>query len=63
MRSDALPHQLGLEAMNPARDRMMLCGSPAMLGEMEALLIERGFVEGNHSEAGHYVLEKAFVQR
>jgi ferredoxin--NADP+ reductase len=23
----------------------------------------RGFLEGNHSEPGHFVIEKAFVER
>ncbi len=41
----------------------MLCGSPAMLSDMTALLKERGFDEGNHSDPGHYVVEKAFVEK
>ena len=41
----------------------MLCGSPAMLEDLRAMLDERGFTEGNHSEPGHFVIEKAFVER
>ncbi|WP_316192812.1 ferredoxin--NADP reductase [Bradyrhizobium sp. SZCCHNRI1029] len=44
-------------------DRVMLCGSPAMLAELQAMLEGRGFVEGNHSTPGHFVVEKAFVER
>lgn len=44
-------------------DRVMLCGSPAMLADLQAMLAERGFVEGNHSTPGHFVVEKAFVER
>jgi len=44
-------------------DRIMLCGSPAMLADLRAFFDERGFVEGNHSEPGHFVIEKAFVER
>jgi ferredoxin/flavodoxin---NADP+ reductase len=44
-------------------DRVMLCGSPGMLGEFQALFTERCFVEGNHSEPGHFVIEKAFVEK
>ncbi|WP_316195592.1 ferredoxin--NADP reductase [Bradyrhizobium sp. SZCCHNRI3052] len=44
-------------------DRIMLCGSPAMLAELQAMLEGRGFVEGNHSTPGHFVVEKAFVER
>ena len=41
----------------------MLCGSPAMLADLRAILEQRGFVEGNHSEPGQFVVEKAFVER
>ena len=41
----------------------MLCGSPAMLEDLPAMFAARGFVEGNHSEPGHFVIEKAFVER
>ncbi|MGC2774271.1 MAG: ferredoxin--NADP reductase [Bradyrhizobium sp.] len=44
-------------------DRVMLCGSPAMLAELQAMLEARGFTEGNHSTLGHFVVEKAFVER
>jgi ferredoxin--NADP+ reductase len=27
------------------------------------MLETRGFLEGNHSEPGHFVIEKAFVER
>jgi ferredoxin--NADP+ reductase len=27
------------------------------------MLKERGFTEGNHSEPGHFVIEKAFVEK
>jgi ferredoxin--NADP+ reductase len=54
---------VGLPALDIGTDRIMLCGSPAMLGECQAMLAARGFVEGNHSEPGHFVIEKAFVER
>jgi len=44
-------------------DRVMLCGSPAMLAELQTMLEERGFTEGNHSTPGDFVVEKAFVER
>ncbi|WP_315744403.1 MULTISPECIES: ferredoxin--NADP reductase [unclassified Bradyrhizobium] len=44
-------------------DRIMLCGGPAMLEELHAMFTERGFIEGSHSEPGHFVIEKAFVER
>ena len=41
----------------------MLCGSPAMLKDTQAILEERGFTEGNMSRPGHYVIERAFVEK
>jgi ferredoxin/flavodoxin---NADP+ reductase len=44
-------------------DRIMLCGSPGMLEELHGMLVKQGFQEGNHSQPGHFVIEKAFVER
>ncbi len=44
-------------------DRFMLCGSPAMLKDTVQILEERGFKEGSGNDPGHYVIEKAFVER
>jgi ferredoxin/flavodoxin---NADP+ reductase len=41
----------------------MMCGSPAMLEELKQTLEARAFTEGNHTEPGHFVIEKAFVER
>lgn len=54
---------LGQSGLDRETDRVMLCGNPAMLAELPAMLNERGFREGNHSEPGHFVVEKAFVER
>ncbi|MFJ4289916.1 ferredoxin--NADP reductase [Cupriavidus sp. NPDC089707] len=53
--------RLGLPSFSTENDRLMLCGSPDMLKEIRVMLEERGFEEGNMSEPGHFVLEKAFV--
>jgi ferredoxin--NADP+ reductase len=63
IRSGALASDLGLPPINPARDRIMLCGSPEMLAEMGEFFRDQGFLEGNHSEPGHFVIEKAFVEK
>lgn len=47
--------------LNPETDRVMLCGSMAMIKETGALLESMGFVEGAQSNPGTYVLERAFV--
>ena len=49
--------------LDPANDHVMLCWSPHMLADVQAVLAERIFAEGNHSGAGHLVIEKAFVER
>ena len=61
--SNQLFADIGQGPLDRETDRVMLCGSPGMLGELQALFTERGFVEGNHSEPGHFVIEKAFVER
>jgi ferredoxin--NADP+ reductase len=53
----------GLPPLDIETDRLMLCGSPAMLEDLRTMLDARGLREGNHSEPGHYVIEKAFVER
>ena len=63
MATDKLPADIGLPPISPESDRVMLCGSPHMVQDLRDLLTERGFVEGNHGEPGHYVVEKAFVER
>jgi ferredoxin/flavodoxin---NADP+ reductase len=61
--SGKLPEDLGLPEISPADDRIMLCGSPTMLRDVVGVLRTRGFAEGNHSEPGHYVIERAFVEK
>jgi ferredoxin/flavodoxin---NADP+ reductase len=61
--SKQLFDDVGLPPLDIATDRIMMCGSPAMLEDLRGLFEERGFLEGNHSEPGHFVIEKAFVER
>jgi ferredoxin--NADP+ reductase len=61
--SNTLTKSLGLPPIDAAHDRFMLCGSPAMLADIRAILDARGFEEGNHGEPGDYVIEKAFVDK
>ncbi|MEM9256444.1 MAG: ferredoxin--NADP reductase [Pseudomonadota bacterium] len=57
-----LSADLGLPQPNPEEDRFMLCGSPSMLKDLGGLLESHGFSEARHGEAGHYVIERAFVE-
>ena len=61
--SKQLFEDVGLPPLDIATDRIMMCGSPAMLEELKQMFEARGFTEGNHSELGHFVSEKAFVER
>jgi ferredoxin--NADP+ reductase len=54
---------LGLPPLDKATDRFMMCGSPAMLADLRAILDARGFEEGNHGEPGDFVIEKAFAEK
>jgi len=61
--SERLFEDIELPALDMADDRVMLCGSPEMLRDCRTLLEARGFIEGNQGEPGHFVLEKAFVDK
>ena len=61
--SGQMARDLGLPELNPAEDRVMLCGSPEMLKSLKAVLEKRGFKEGNTTQPGDYVVERAFVEQ
>ena len=61
--SHQLFDDIGQPPLDIASDRIMMCGSPAMLGELRQLFETRGFTEGSNNEPGHFVIEKAFVER
>jgi ferredoxin--NADP+ reductase len=61
--SGKLFSDISLPDLDPAKDRVMICGSPALLADTKSLLIEKGFEEGNHGEAADFVVEKAFAER
>lgn len=59
--SGRLAADLGVPAITADDDRVMICGSSAMLRDTTALLEARGLREGHSQDAGHYVIERAFV--
>lgn len=62
--SGQLAEELDLPQLDPAQDRVMLCGSPAMLGDFREILDGWGFRASRHiGDPGHYVFERAFVER
>lgn len=56
-----LAAHLDLPQLNPAEDRVMICGSMSLNHDVKALLEARGFVEGSNAQPGDFVLEKAFT--
>jgi ferredoxin--NADP+ reductase len=62
--SGKLFEDIGLPPLDPACDRAMICGSPAMLADSSALLDARGFtISPGVGEPGDYVIERAFAER
>ncbi|GHC35635.1 ferredoxin--NADP(+) reductase [Alcaligenes pakistanensis] len=62
--SGKLCADLGIPQLDPAQDRAMLCGSPAMLTDISAMLDNRGFVVSpGVGQPGDYVIERAFVEK
>ena len=54
----------GTLALDPASDRIMLCGSQSMLQDVSAALDGLGFVASpSQGAAGDYVIERAFVEQ
>lgn len=55
---------IGLPELDPALDRAMICGSPAMLEDISTLLKARGFeISPGVGQPGDYVIERAFVEK
>lgn len=63
LQSEQFFKKLGVPPFNVEEDRFMLCGSPAMLKDTVAVLEGQGLTEGNMSHPGHYVIERAFVDK
>ncbi|MEO8806743.1 MAG: ferredoxin--NADP reductase [Burkholderiaceae bacterium] len=63
MESGKLFTDLGLPPIDPAVDRVMICGSPGMLRDIKHMLEARGFKEGNTSKPGDFVIERAFAEQ
>jgi ferredoxin--NADP+ reductase len=61
MRSGKLYADLGIPPLNKATDRVMICGSMAMLQDSKKLCEDAGLVEGSNSQPGEFVIERAFV--
>jgi ferredoxin--NADP+ reductase len=63
LENNKLCSDIGLPALDPEQDRVMICGSPSMLGDLVTMLEGRGFQEGSSHAPAHYTIERAFVER
>ena len=54
---------LEIPSLDPATDRVMICGSPGMLKDLKHMLEGRGFTEGSTSKPGDFVIERAFAEQ
>ena len=61
MESGALYDHLGLPALDPEVDRVMICGSMDMLKDVKTLVEAAGGSEGANASPGQFVVERAFV--
>lgn len=61
--SGKLFEDIGLPKPDLENDRFMLCGSPAMLSDLTDILDDMGFQESRGGKPGHYVIERAFVEK
>jgi ferredoxin--NADP+ reductase len=53
--------ELGIPALNPETDRVMICGSMEMLEDCKARCEQAGLNEGSNARPAEFVIEKAFV--
>lgn len=63
LESGKLPEDLGLPELSLENDRFMVCGGPSMLKDVCEMLDARGFTEARQGNQGHYVIERAFVEK
>jgi len=63
LESGKLCLDLGLSPLEAETDRVMICGSPAMLNDLVVQLEGRGFREGATHSPAHYAVERAFVEK
>ena len=59
-KSEKFVEEVGSD-LEPLEDRVMICGSMAMLNEFKEICLKKGLKEGSNSSPGQFVIEKAFV--
>lgn len=61
MEDGSLFTHLNVKPLDSAQDRVMICGSMAMLQDVRQLVEQAGLTEGSNSNPGQFVIERAFV--
>jgi len=61
IQTGAFYEALKIAPLDPAIDRIMVCGSMAFMKDIRTIVDELGFTEGSNAEPGTYVVERAFV--
>ena len=61
LQDGSLYRHLDIGELDPEHDRVMICGSMAMLKDVRAIVEAAGFVEGANNKPGTFVVERAFV--
>jgi ferredoxin/flavodoxin---NADP+ reductase len=61
--SGKMQSDLGLPKLDPANDRVMICGSPGLLKDLKVILEKKGYKEGSTTAPGDFVVERAFVEQ
>ncbi len=63
LKTGQMMEDIGMPKLSLEDDRFMLCGSPAMLQSLTAILDDLGFNETRRDDIGEYVIERAFVEK
>ena len=61
IKSGELFKNAGTPTLNPAEDRVMICGSKDMIDDTAALVETFGLKEGSNSQPAEFVVEKSFA--
>jgi ferredoxin--NADP+ reductase len=61
LEDDSVTKHFGFASLTPETDRVMICGSTAMLEDTKAICEKRDFVEGANNAPADFVIERAFV--
>ena len=61
LKNGRLEKDLGLPPIDPATDRVMICGSMGLNTDIKEIIEAAGLTEGSNSQPAEFVLEKAFV--